>query len=170
MAQSVAAPVPGSSAFDHRESGTSVDQWTASGLINRVAALDITALRRLIVVAAHPDDESLGAGGLIAEAAARGAEVTVIVATAGEASHPQSPTHGPQVLADIRRSEVRAAVAALSRSVVVRQLDLGDGRLADRIAELIAEIRLVVDGSGGDDGCWLVAPWLGDRHPDHAAA
>lgn len=180
MAQSIAQPVLRTVAFDHREAGTSAERWAASGLIDHVVALDIAELRRLIVIAAHPDDESLGAGGLIAEAAARGVEVTVIVATAGEASHPQSPTHGPAALADIRRTEVRAAVATLSPSAVVRQLDLGDGRLADSVADLVAEIRLVVDGTGdpggdlpggrGGAGCWLVAPWEGDRHPDHAAA
>ena len=42
---------------------------------------------RLVVVSAHPDDESLGAGGLIADRSVGGPRVQVVVATDGEASH-----------------------------------------------------------------------------------
>ncbi len=116
--------------FDHRDVGTAAQEWSATGLIDNASTLDLAGLRRLIVVAAHPDDESLGAGGLIATAAGRGVPVTVIVATTGEASHPQSPTLLPAQLAPIRRAEVLAAVHRLAPQAVVVQLDLGDGRLA----------------------------------------
>jgi hypothetical protein len=51
---------------------------------------------------------------------------------------------------------------------MVRQLDLGDGRLAASADALIAEICGVLDDV--DESTWLVAPWRDDRHPDHAAA
>jgi len=168
--------------FDHRDVGTAAQEWSETGLIDNASTLDLAGLRRLIVVAAHPDDESLGAGGLIATAAGRGVPVTVIVATTGEASHPQSPTLLPAQLAPIRRAEVLAAVHRLAPQAVVVQLDLGDGRLAASGTELAAEIRSVVDGvvdtrTGVDgdvlaagDGVWLAAPWRHDRHTDHAAA
>jgi LmbE family N-acetylglucosaminyl deacetylase len=44
----------------------------------------ITAADRIIVVAPHPDDEILGAGGLIQQACAVGAEVHVIYLTSGD--------------------------------------------------------------------------------------
>src|SRR6266404_1752914 len=44
----------------------------------------ITANDRIIVVAPHPDDEVLGAGGLIQQACAAGAEVHVIYLTSGD--------------------------------------------------------------------------------------
>src|SRR5580704_2711504 len=44
----------------------------------------ITANDRIIVVAPHPDDEILGAGGLIQQACAAGAEVHVIYLTSGD--------------------------------------------------------------------------------------
>ena len=44
----------------------------------------ITADDRIIVVAPHPDDEVLGAGGLIQQACAAGAEVHVIYLTSGD--------------------------------------------------------------------------------------
>ena len=47
------------------------------------------ACTRLVVVAAHPDDESLGAGGLIAAARAAGLAVYVVLLTAGEGSPPR---------------------------------------------------------------------------------
>ena len=102
--------------FDHRHVGTGAQEWSATGLIDNASVLDLVGLRRLIVVAAHPDDESLGAGGLIATAARRGVPVTVVVATTGEASHPQSPTLRPAQLAPIRRAEVLAAVHRHSHS------------------------------------------------------
>src|SRR5882757_725225 len=44
----------------------------------------ITADDRIVVVAPHPDDEVLGAGGLIQQARAVGAEVHVIYLTSGD--------------------------------------------------------------------------------------
>jgi LmbE family N-acetylglucosaminyl deacetylase len=154
--------------FDHREPGTSETEWAASGLFEGLRTLDLAGLRRLIVVAAHPDDESLGAGGLIAEAARRGVPVTVVVATQGEASHPDSLSTTAPRLAAIRRDEVRAAVDRLSPAAELRQLDLGDGRLAASVGALVAQICSL--GDGPDESTWLVAPWRDDRHPDHAAA
>ncbi len=154
--------------FDHRDPGTAEAAWAASGLLDRLRPLDLSGLRRLIVVAAHPDDETLGAGGLIAEAARLGVPVTVVVATLGEASHPDSPSTTAARLAAIRRDEVRAAVGRLAPAAVVRQLDLGDGRLAGSVGALAAEISGLVGDA--DESTWLVAPWRDDRHPDHAAA
>jgi LmbE family N-acetylglucosaminyl deacetylase len=42
---------------------------------------------RLLIVSPHPDDESLGAGGLISEAVARGATVKVVFVTNGDGFH-----------------------------------------------------------------------------------
>jgi LmbE family N-acetylglucosaminyl deacetylase/SAM-dependent methyltransferase len=154
--------------FDHRESGTAEAVWAASGLLREIRPLTLDGLRRLFVVAAHPDDESLGAGGLIAVAAAQGAAVTVVVATTGEASHPDSPTTGPAELAALRRAEVRSAVARLAPRARVVQLELGDGRLAGAVDLLTAELTTLVGDA--DERTWLVAPWRDDRHPDHTAA
>ena len=41
-----------------------------------------------VIVAAHPDDEILGAGGTLARLAAGGARLRLVAVTDGEASHP----------------------------------------------------------------------------------
>ena len=162
--------------FDHRDPGTAEEEWVRSGLLELAAPLDIGGLRRLIVVAAHPDDETLGAGGLIAEADGLGVAVTVVVATAGEGSHPLSATRRPAELAVRRRAEVQAALGQLAPTAVLRQLDIPDGAVAAWVGRLATEIHAVVGTDGDDDvggggsGTWIVAPWQQDRHPDHEAA
>ncbi|MEO5866005.1 MAG: PIG-L family deacetylase, partial [Sphingomonas sp.] len=44
----------------------------------------------LLVIAPHPDDEILGAGGIMAQAKARGDRVAVVVATDGARSNPDT--------------------------------------------------------------------------------
>ena len=123
---------------------------------------------RLLVLAAHPDDETLGAGGLIAALAAAGTSVDVIVATAGEASHPDSGTHTPERLAKIREQELRDAVAALAPKARVRLLGLPDGGLAG-CREALS--RALEETAGAGTGTlWIAAPWRGDGHTDHDTA
>jgi LmbE family N-acetylglucosaminyl deacetylase/precorrin-6B methylase 2 len=122
------------------------------------------AADHLVVVAAHPGDETLGAGGLIASATAAGADVTVVVATDGEASHPSSPTHTPDALASLRRRELYAAVSALAPRAQIRLLGLPDGTLADHVDDLVAALDDLTAGC-----THLVTTWNGDRQPDHEA-
>ena len=97
----------GDPAFSHVSTPESV--WRADPVLAEAEDLDLSRFHRLVVAAAHPDDESLMAGGLIASAAARGMTVDVVVASAGEASHPDSPTHDQECLARLRQDEVPAA-------------------------------------------------------------
>jgi LmbE family N-acetylglucosaminyl deacetylase len=121
-----------------------------------------------VAVAAHPDDESLGAGGLLASASRSGLTVDLLCATDGEGSHPDSPTRTPEELAVIRAEEGRRAAAALGiNEDRVHRCRLPDGEvsahqdsLTDRVVELV--------GSGR--GTVIVAPWRRDGHPDHEAA
>ncbi len=46
--------------------------------------MDQTGARRLLLVHAHPDDESIGTGATMAKYAAEGAEVTLVTCTLGE--------------------------------------------------------------------------------------
>lgn len=156
--------------FDAQAPGTAAQQWRDDERLARLPELTPGRLRTLIVVAAHPDDESLGAGGLIARCAAAGVAVTVVCATAGEASHPSSRTTPSVVLAERRRGELRAAVGTLAPGAVLVHLDLPDGRLGRHVVDLAAAVRGQIPAGATTADCWVVAPWRGDRHPDHAAA
>jgi LmbE family N-acetylglucosaminyl deacetylase len=80
----------------------------------------------MLVVVAHPDDETFGTGSVIAHAAAHGVAVTVCCATHGEAGEDASGTTGSRdELATVRAGELREAAAVLGAHEVVL-LDFGD--------------------------------------------
>lgn len=154
--------------FTHEEAGTPESVWLASSRWDRCPVVETDGLLEgcdlLVVASAHPDDETLGVGGLIADAAAGGVPVHVIVATAGEASHPDSATWTPAMLAESRMREVEQAVGLLAPEAHVTHLRHPDGRLAaaeDALRD--AMVRVLTPSS------LLLAPWTGDGHPDHDA-
>lgn len=152
--------------FDHRRAGTSEHLWSESEVLRSAPRFDFGRTTHLVVVAAHPDDESLGAGGLLAVATRRGIAVTVVVATMGERSHPDSSTHSPHDLASRRRVELIQALGELAPAATVRMLGLPDGALAGHRDALSAALRPLLRGAA----TLVLAPWLADGHPDHAAA
>jgi LmbE family N-acetylglucosaminyl deacetylase len=156
--------------FTHLEEGTPERVWQADGRIRLAPALD-TDIDELLVVAAHPDDETMGAGGLIRRIHADGGRVTVLVATDGEASHPQSRSHTRTDLRSIRRAEVARAVNALAPGATVRFLALPDGGLRENADALDAALEDVLAAAATAPARMLVvAPWSGDGHRDHRIA
>jgi LmbE family N-acetylglucosaminyl deacetylase len=91
--------------------------------------------QRLMVVVAHPDDETFGCGSVIADAAAGGAHVTVCCATRGEAGEPAPDCDlGAGTLADVRVRELHLAAKTLgARDVVL--LDFVDSGMAGDASE-----------------------------------
>ena len=162
--------VAGEPRFRHDRPGTPADHWRRE-LARRdppLLALPADPATRLVVLAAHPDDESLGAGGLLHRAHREGWRVDVVVATAGESSHPDSPTHAPADLAALRREELVRSVAATAPGAGVHWGGLADGRVADGVEELTRLLVGVIGREG--ERTLLVAPWRSDGHPDHEAA
>lgn len=148
--------------FDGRAAGTPAERWQADG---RLAALPGLALPtgRTVVVAAHADDETLGAGGLLHRLSAAGRPADVVVVTDGAASHPGSATLPPDVLAERRAREVAEAVALLSPRSPVHLLGFPDGGVREARAAVTAALAEAVPA---DVAC-VVAPWRGDGHRDH---
>ncbi|GAB3603920.1 bifunctional PIG-L family deacetylase/class I SAM-dependent methyltransferase [Microbacterium aureliae] len=152
-------------AFSHLDAGTPERVWQDDERMPAVAALD-TRIDELVVVAAHPDDETLGAAGLIHTVHRQGGRVTVVVATDGDRSHPDSPTHTPERLAALRRAEVTAAVQRLAPGAALVFAGLPDGGLDDVRQELAARVRAEV-GLTAPKRTLVAAPWSGDGHRDH---
>jgi LmbE family N-acetylglucosaminyl deacetylase len=112
----------------------------------------------LLVVAAHPDDEILGAGGLIRTWAVRGAEVNVLSVSDGEAAEPSRPHLGP-----IRREELTEALRKLCPThVSVTRLGLPDGRVTGHENRLRNAILSLARGK-----VTIIAPYERDGHADH---
>jgi LmbE family N-acetylglucosaminyl deacetylase/SAM-dependent methyltransferase len=150
--------------FDHRDPGTPEDVWTAA-LARDLPALDLD-VDQVIVLAAHPDDESLGAAGLLATAAARGIPIALIIVTDGEGSHPDSPTHTPAALAVRRRREMLAATGILGLTEPPIFLGLPDGRTDEHRDAISAALRDALDHAGRQR-VLVLSPWRGDGHRDH---
>jgi len=123
--------------------------------------------KRILVVAAHPDDAEFTSGGSLVHWAAEGWALHLIVCTDGRrGSH--DPAVDPRELAVVRRAEQLAAAAALGIADTVF-LDHVDGELAtvsNLVAELTWHIRRVrPDRLLGWD------PWARYQlHPDHRTA
>lgn len=154
--------------FTHDSPGRSPLEWQALPGWEAVPSLELDGVRRVVVVAAHPDDESLGAGGLVATLTGAGIAVDLVVATDGEGSHPGSPTHTPDALALRRRAESHRAWDLLGGDPGrLHHLGVPDGGVADHEARLTTAL---VDLVGDGRDAVLVAPWRHDGHPDHEAA
>jgi LmbE family N-acetylglucosaminyl deacetylase/SAM-dependent methyltransferase len=154
-------------AFSHLDQGTPEELWRADERIGATPLLDVD-IDELVVVAAHPDDETLGAAGLIRRVHCGGGGITVVVATDGEASHPHSMSHTRADLSSIRRGEVLRAVHALAPGARVQFLGLPDGALRENTRPLDAALSAVFDAMPAAASRMLVvAPWSGDGHRDH---
>lgn len=104
---------------------------------------------KLLCILAHPDDESLGMGGILAKYAAEGIETYLITATRGERgwTGPEAENPGLAALGQIREAELYAAADILGLKEVIL-LDYIDGDLdqadpAQIIRQLNKHIRRI---------------------------
>jgi LmbE family N-acetylglucosaminyl deacetylase len=143
--------------------GTDEAAWAAWAGMIRLPVLDFTAWGSVAILAAHPDDEVLGAGGIVCLLAAAGVRLRLIAVTDGEASH--RGCGDVRALACRRARERAAALRELgaAKAEVIR-LGLPDSGLAGREREIASAAG---DLAAGFDAC--LAPWEGDIHGDHEA-
>ncbi|MFZ4895791.1 PIG-L family deacetylase [Plantibacter sp. Mn2098] len=156
--------------FDHRDAGTPEEVWAASGVLDSMPVIEPDDdVDVVVVLAAHPDDETLGAGGLIARSHRQGAHVVIVIATDGERSHPDSPSTSAEQLIPTRRAEVQAAVDLLAPGAHILFLGLQDGGLREHRGDLERALGAVLD-EAAQGTTVLLAPWRGDGHRDHRIA
>jgi LmbE family N-acetylglucosaminyl deacetylase len=153
------------------------DQMSAAQAMRAMGGFDVAEIEDvagrggLVVIAPHPDDESLGCGGLISLACAQGRSLKVIVVSDGSGSHPRSRAYSRTRLRALRENEARRAVSALG--LAPRHVDFL--RLRDRFvpsagpAARVAVERIVA-AARGIDATALFVSWRHDPHCDHQAA
>ncbi|MEW9857036.1 PIG-L deacetylase family protein [Novosphingobium sp. M1R2S20] len=119
-----------------------------------------TSMKRVAVVAPHPDDEVLGCGGTMARLISEGVHVEVVVVTRG-----QPPRFTPEFVDQVRRETL--AAHSLLGVANTRFLDfpaaeldqLPQSTLNAALEEALAAVR--------PDTVFI--PFLGDIHADHQA-
>ena len=127
-------------------------------------------LGRTLVLAPHPDDECLGAGGILALLAERGLPAKVIFLTDGEDSQPESAVRSRADLAKQRRAEAVAACNLLGVEDV-NFCHFSDGKVPfegeegfeEAVVELVRSLQEFEPHT-------VVTTWRRDRHGDHRAA
>ena len=122
----------------------------------------------MLVVLAHPDDESMGTGGLILRHTRTGVDVHLICATRGERGWAGGSPGDSDELARIRTAELESAATALG--LTGHELwDYPDGgvdgsdqaEVTERVREKISALAPAVVVGWGPDGAY--------GHPDHVA-
>lgn len=116
--------------------------------------------KKLLFVAAHPDDAEFSAGGLISAWRKAGHSVKILCLTNGNAGHHQTK---PKELAKRRAEE-----AALSADIIGAELEIWDQADGELVASI--ELRKQLIGSIRTFAPDLIITHrLADYHPDHRA-
>jgi LmbE family N-acetylglucosaminyl deacetylase len=132
--------------------------------------LPVGACRRLVVLAAHLDEEVAVAGGLLARLAERGVRIDVLAVTEGDGAAGDAEGSSP---VDLGRRLAHRALAHRrlgAHSAVRHELRMPAGRVADCELRVVAALRGLIGPEPDPDGLWVLAPWQHDGHPDHDAA
>lgn len=146
--------------------GSSERAWADSPWLASMPSVDfndlVGELKRIVVLSPHPDDETLGCGGLISNAQRRQLPVLVCSVTSGENCYPD---HEATQMGKLRHDELLQAMKCLGLSETsVSAWQLPDGALAARKSEVRERLLAIVT-----DTDLLLAPWELDGHPDHEA-
>lgn len=124
-------------------------------------------VKRIIVVAAHPDDLECLCGGTISMLTARGVEIISVNCTLGDIGTQDAQTVRP-ALASTRLNETDAAARILGLTATYN-LGHHDGELVPDL-ELRAQIARLYRISQADTLMTFDPFWTGQIHPDHRAA
>lgn len=148
---------------------TTEAQWLGAGGIATLPAVSMRQLlgaaARLVVVAPHPDDEILMAGGLLQQYLAAGQTALLVAVTDGEASHPRSSIWPVARLQKLRPGESREALTRLGLDQPdMLRLGFADGGLQTQMVAFEQALAAVIGR-----GDVVLTTWRLDGHPDHDA-
>jgi LmbE family N-acetylglucosaminyl deacetylase len=144
---------------------------TAAHLFPFRALREVLQDRPFVVLAPHPDDESLACGGLIAEACGQGVRGKVVIVSDGAGSHPNSKTYPPDRLGTLREVEARQAGSELGlRPDEMLFLGLPDRFVPCKGEEAERAIGVIVDCVRDIGAGSLFVSWRHDPHCDHEAS
>jgi LmbE family N-acetylglucosaminyl deacetylase len=116
---------------------------------------------KLIVLAPHPDDETIALGGALFDWFRDGKNVHELFVSDGGASHSYLS------LTEIRRKEAEKALAALQLYRAATFCGLPDSKLDRHQSDIEAAVVEQLPGRG--QRCAVISPLLGDGHADHDA-
>ncbi|MGV8967567.1 MAG: PIG-L family deacetylase [Cellulomonas sp.] len=137
-----------------------------SSSVGPSASGQLPAWTSILVVVAHPDDESFALGAVISDLLARGTTVDVLCLTRGEAS----TLHGVAGdLSVLRQAELQDAADALGGAGASLR-DHPDGGLAAVPVEVLVDDILVAAAAGSAEAMLVFDLDGVTGHPDHAAA
>jgi LmbE family N-acetylglucosaminyl deacetylase len=143
-------------------------------LTRRLPLATLSELTRdgpFVILSPHPDDETLGAGGLIRQACAKGQHVEVIVLTDGAGSHTRSIEYPPSCLIELRRQEVARAASILGLTADhLHHLDLPDAHMPTSGPIFEKTVQFVTSLVQSIKAKSLFVTWHHDPHCDHKAA
>lgn len=139
-------------------SNPSVLPW---GSINEVACSSA------LIVAPHPDDETLGCAGAIALLRSLNCHVEVLVISDGTLSHPGSLKYPADKLLALREAETLSAMKLLGvEASAVTFWRMQDGSIATQYESAVASCRAYITEIAPEI---IFLPWRYDPHPDHRA-
>lgn len=130
--------------------------------------IDKIAQSPILVVAPHPDDETLGCGGAIALLKSLNCDVRVLVMSDGTLSHPRSKKYPAAKLKALRESETIAALSILGiESNNIDFLGLQDGSISTYYSQKTNAIIACCKKLTQIAPQTIFLPWRYDPHPDH---
>ncbi len=151
-------------------SGTERQIWQQQA--QEIDAENLLKFGKTMVIAPHPDDESLGCGGTIALLRKAGLPVCVVFVSDGTLSHPNSKKYPAEKLRLLRESEALNALKILN----VDAADASFMRIKDRsvpnaakpgFADAVNRMQQIFDHFKPDT---ILVTWAKDPHPDHQAS
>lgn len=132
----------------------------------------VVSFGKTLIIAPHPDDESLGCGGTIALLRKFSLEVSILVLSDGTLSHPNSQKYPQEKLRRLREKELIEAAEILDVSekniIFLRYPDRAvpnaDSPYFSAAAQQCRDYLVQINPQT------IFVPWRRDPHPDHQAA